>query len=172
MMRMQLPVALLGLLLPMMASCASPPGRYQPATIQDRDGVPCFGVPDTRETRTTAPIIARVSVRASGAGGVPVWEHIFLRSGTSEPALPPSQCLVYGHGDASAPALRAGTRYEVVMSGYTPGTPGKQGEAQKRVFGSCFDVVDVAGKGVITSVVADCATARASGTAPVPQGGR
>jgi len=172
MMRVQLPITLLGLLLPMMASCASPPGRYQSATIQDRDGLPCFGVPDTRETRTTAPIIARVSVRASGAGGVSVWEHIFLQSGTAEPALPPSQCLVYGHGDASAPALRAGTRYEVVMSGYTPGTPGKQGEAQKRVFGSCFDVVDVAGKGVITSVVADCATARASGTAPVPQGGR
>lgn len=172
MMRVQLPVALLGLLLPMMASCASPPGRYQPATIQDRAGLPCFGVPDTRETRTHAPIIARVSVKESGAAGVPVWEYTFLRSGTAEPALPPSQCLVYGHGGASAPALRAGTRYEVVMSGYTPGTPGNPGEAQKRVFGSCFEVVDVAGKHVMTSAVSDCAAARASRPPPAPQGSK
>lgn len=54
-MRVRLPVTLLGLLLQMMASCTSPPARYQPATVQDRSGVPCFGVPDSSETRAHPP---------------------------------------------------------------------------------------------------------------------
>lgn len=72
MMRVRLPVTLLGLLLQMMASCTSPPARYQPATVQDRSGVPCFGVPDSSETRAHPPRITGVSVMEVGSGGTPI----------------------------------------------------------------------------------------------------
>lgn len=170
MMRLQLPVALLGLLLPMMASCSSPAGRYQQATIQSRDGVPCFGVPDTHETRVNAPLVTGVSVMEVGTGGTLLWEHDFLREGTAEPALPPSQCLTYGEGAASAPTLRPGKRYQVEIWGRTPGTPGKKDEAQARVFSACFHMVDVAGKSM-KPVISDCATALSSGPPPVREDG-
>ena len=69
----RLPLTLLGLLLPVMASGSSPAGRYQQATIQDRNGVPCFGVPDTHETRANAPLVTGVSVMEVGTGGIPLW---------------------------------------------------------------------------------------------------
>lgn len=80
-------VALVFLLLPMMAAGSQPQGTYQRATIQAHDGVPCFGVPDTRETRAAPPIIAGVTVTEVGKGHPPVWQRIFLREGSTEPAL-------------------------------------------------------------------------------------
>lgn len=164
--RMQLPLALLGLLLPMLASCSSPPGRYQQAAIHNRDGVPCFGVPDTKETRGNAPIVTGVSVTEVGSGGAPIWEHDFLRERTNEPALPPNQCLKYGDGAASAPMLRPGKRYQGGIWGRTPGVPGRKGEAEARVFSVCFQMVEVSGKD-IEPVVSDCSTARSAGPPPV-----
>jgi hypothetical protein len=165
MMRVRLPAALfglLGLLLPMMASCSQPRGTYQRAPIQEREGTLCFGVPDTRETRDAPPLIAGVTVTEVGKGNQPVWQRIFLREGAPEPAMPPDQCLTYGAGKTAAPALGAGKYYQVVLSGYTPGAPGREGEAQKRVFNACFHVEDVAGKGAVKPVVSDCATASSS----------
>lgn len=60
-------VAFVILLLPMMAEGSQPHGTYQRATIQAHDGVPCFGVPDTRETRAAPPIIAGVTVVEAAA---------------------------------------------------------------------------------------------------------
>ncbi len=165
-------VALVILLLPMMAEGSQPHGTYQRAKIQAHDGVPCFGVPDTRETRAAPPIIAGVTVAEVGMGHQPVWQRIFLREGSTEPALPPDQCLAYGAGEAAAPTLGVGKRYQVVLSGYTPGTPGREGEAQKRVFNACFHVEEVAGKGVVEPVVSDCATAPSSAPPPVLPAGK
>lgn len=111
--RMQLPLALLGLLLTMLASCSSPPGRNQQAAIHNRDGVPCFGVPDTKETRANPPLITAISVTEIGRGSEPVWERVFLRPGSTEPALHPNQGLTYGQDGEPAPAppLRSGKRY-------------------------------------------------------------
>lgn len=156
-MQIRLLVVLVGLLLPMLASCSLPRGTYQRATIQDRAGIPCFGVPSTRETRANAPIISGVTVIKVGMGPKPVWERVFLRPGSVEPTLPPNQCLVYGEGageeDTPSPVLQTGVRYEVVISGGTPDT-GK-GE-QTRVFSACFYMVDVDGKGIVKPVVTDC----------------
>ena len=165
MMRLRLWMVLLGLLLPMVGSCSQPSGTYQRATIRDRDGVPCFGVPNTRETRAAPPLITMVSVGEVGKGNETLWERVFFGPGSVEPAMPPDQCFAYGEGGvpASDAALRAGKGYEVVISGYTPGTPGNDGEAQKRVFNACFYMVEVAGKGVMKPVVSDCATAHSSG---------
>jgi len=157
MMQLRVPVALLGLLLPMMASCSSPAGRYQQATIQDRGGVPCFGVPDTRETRANAPLITGVSVMEAGTGGAPIWERDFLQSGSAEPPLPPGQCLPYGEGGPPAPALQSGKRYQVELWGRTPGTPGNKDEAQSRWFNGRFCMVDVAGKVVTKAGESECA---------------
>ncbi|MGB5786959.1 MAG: hypothetical protein WBH11_16405 [Stenotrophomonas geniculata] len=117
MMRVRLPVTLLGLLLQMMASCTSPPARYQPATVQDRSGVPCFGVPDSSETRAHPPRITGVSVMEVGSGGTPIWERDSLREGVAEPALQP------------------GKRYQVEMWGHAEGRGGK---AQSRWFNAFF----------------------------------
>lgn len=146
----------------MLASCSSPPGRYQQAAIHIRDGVPCFGVPDTKETRVNAPVITGVSVTEPGGNGLPMWEHDFLRDGTGEPTLPPSQCIKYGEGVASVPSLLTGKRYQVVLWGRTPGVPGRKGEADARVFSVCFQMVEVSGK-VIKPVVSDCSTALPAG---------
>lgn len=156
MMQMRLLVFLVGLLLPILASCSSPPGRYQRAIIQSRDGVPCFTVPNTRETRAHSPLIAGISVTEVGTSGVVIWERIFLQEGNVEPVLSPDQCLLYGGGGGAAPVLQAGKRYSVEMSGFTSGNAG---EAQKRVFSTCFYMTDVDGKGIAKPVVTDCASA-------------
>lgn len=163
--RMQLPLALLGLLLPMLASCSSPPGRYQQAAIHDRDGVPCFGVPDTKETRANPPLITAISVTEIGRGSEPVWERVFLRPGSTEPALHPNQCLTYGQDGepASAPPLRSGKRYQVVISGGTPGEPGQE---QARVFIVCFYMVEAADRSAMRAVPSDCSTALSAGPPP------
>lgn len=153
----RVPLALLGLLLPMMASSSSPVGRYQQATIQDRGGVPCFGVPDTSETRANVPLITGVSVMEVGTGGAPIWERDFLLTGATELPLPPGQCLTYGDGGTPAPALQSGKYYQVEMWGRTPGTPGHKGEAQSRWFSGRFCMVDVAGRAVIRTDKPDCA---------------
>lgn len=116
-------LALLCLLLPMLTSCSSPPGRYQQTAVHSRDGVPCFGVPDTKETRINAPVITGVSVTEPGKNGLPTWEHDFLRDGTGEPTLPPGQCHKYGEGVTSAPSLLTGKRYQLVLWGRTDPAP-------------------------------------------------
>lgn len=153
---------LTALLLPMMASGSAPPGRYQQATIRDLDGMPCFGVPDTKETCVNAPIVTGVSVTEVGSGGAPIWEHDFLREGANEPSLPPNQCLKYGDGGASVPMLRPGKRYKGEIWDRTPGIPGRKGEAQARAFSVCSQMVEVSGK-VIKPVVADCSSALSAG---------
>lgn len=155
MIQMRLLIFFVSLLLPMLASCSSPPGRYQQATIQDRAGIPCFGVPNTRETRANAPIVTVISVLRIGKGAEPVWERVYLRPGSIEPALPPDQCLSYGEGGTPALVLRTGERYEVVISG---GTPDSAGKAEKRVFSACFYMTDDNGKGIVKPVVTDCAS--------------
>lgn len=164
-------VALVILLLPMMAEGSQSQGTYQRATIQGHDGVPCFGVPDTRETRAAPPIIAGVTVTEVGKGHQPVWQRIFLREGSTEPALGPGQCLPYGlDGEpALGTALRAGKHYSVVVSGYTPGTSGTNG-AEKRVFSACFHMVDLAGKSM-KPVISDCAAVLSAGPPPVHEDG-
>lgn len=165
MMKLQLPVAQLALLLPMMASCSSPSGRYQEAIVQERDGVPCFGVPDTHETRSRPPLVTSVSVTELGKGNSPVWERIFIGPDSTEPALSPEQCILYGEGGTAAFSLQSGVRYQVVISGGTPDMPANEGRAQKRVFGTCFHVVEDASKHLIRPVQEDCATTLSS----VPQ---
>lgn len=155
MMPLHLLVVFVGLLLPMLASCSSPPGRYQRAIIQDRDGVPCFTVPNTRETRSNAPIITGISVMEIGTGGVPLWMRDFLREGIAEVSLPPNQCLAYGDGGIPAPVLRIGERYQMEMWGHTPGNRDK---AQARLFYGYFCVVNIAGKSVVKAVTSDCAS--------------
>lgn len=158
----RVPLALLGLLLPMMASSSSPVGRYQQATIQDRGGVPCFGVPDTRETRANVPLITGVSVMEVGTGGAPIWERDFLQAGAPEPPLPPAQCLTYGEGGTPAPALQSGKHYQVEMWGRTSGMPGHEGEAQSRWFTGRFCMVDFAGTLVTKSHALECTAAPAA----------
>lgn len=94
--RTQLPLALLGLLLTMLASCSSPPGRNQQAAIHNRDGVPCFGVPDTKEARANPPLITAISVteigrqRASMGTRLPApWIHRTGFTSESGPHLRP-----------------------------------------------------------------------------------
>lgn len=151
------------LLLPMMASGSAPPGRYQQATIRDRNGMPCFGVADTREARFDPPLIAGITVMEVGSGGTPIWERVFLRAGTTEPALGPDQCIGYGLGGTPAGSLRMGAHYQVEIWGRTPGTPGNSGEAQSRWYHGCFHVAEVIGKNEIRTAVSDCSTARSPG---------
>lgn len=170
--RPQLSAAVFGMLLPMMASCSAPPGRYQQATIRDRDGVPCFSVADTPEARANAPLIAGITVMEMGTGGTPIWERIFLRARTTEPALGPDQCIGYGLGGTPAGFLRMGTHYQVEIWGRTPGTPGNVGEAQSRWYQGCFYIAEVIGKYEIRTVESNCSTARSSGSPPVQLDGK
>jgi len=126
------------MLLPLVASCSPPPGRYQKAIVSTADGRLCFGIPDTRENRSEPPEIASIGVSAAGQGLYPMWERVFMDEHVPEPALPPDQCMPYGSGPIAAPPLQMGAYYQVVLSGYTPynlddGTAGKL-----RVFRACF----------------------------------
>lgn len=156
------PWALCALLLPLVASCSPPPGRYQKATVSTSDGRLCFGVPDTRETRSAPPEIAIVSVSEVGRGLYPVWQRRFLDEHLPEPALPPDECVPYGSGPAPFPALQAGTYYQVLLSGYTPGDPHKEGEGEKRVFIACFHLRQATDGSELKPVVLNCYKARRS----------
>lgn len=150
-MRLRLPVTLLGLLLPVVASHASRPERYQLAMIQDRNGMPCFSVPDTRQARAHVPSITGISVMEVGKGGTPVWERDFLREGSVEPMLAPGQCLDYRVGaEIPMPALQVGKRYQVEMWGHAPSA---DGQAQSRWFNGYFCVVDTNGHLTVKQVM-------------------
>jgi len=85
-----LPVSLLliGVLVPGLASCDSPAGRYQQALVNAQQGVPWFGVPAARDGDAPATITG-VSVMEVGSGGAAIWERDFLRDGQAEPTLAP-----------------------------------------------------------------------------------
>ena len=126
------------LLMPLVASCSPPPGRYQQATVSTSDGRLCFGVPDTRETRSAPPEIVSIAVSEVGHGLYPLWERIFVDESIHELVLPPHQCIPYASVSSAAPPLQVGTYYEVALSGYTPGNPDNEGEGEMRSFISCF----------------------------------
>jgi len=126
------------MLLPLVASCSPPPGRYQKATVSTSDGRLCFGIPDTRENRSEPPEIASIGVSAAGQGLYPMWERVFMDEHVPEPALPPDQCMPYGSGPHPAPPLQVGAYYQVVLSGYTPDNPDNGAMGKKRVFKACF----------------------------------
>lgn len=153
-------------LLPLMASCSSPPGRYQEATVSTPEGRLCFGVPDTRETRSAPPEIAIVSVSEVGLGLYPLWQRRFLEEHLPEPALRPDQCIPYGSGPAPFPALQTGTYYQVLLSGYTPGDPHKEGEGEKRVFISCFHLRQAGDGSGFKPVMVICGKVSASSPPP------
>lgn len=135
-------LVMLGLLLPAVASCASPPKRYQSAVIEPQAGVACFGVPDTPETRLQAPAIAGISVMEVGTGGSAMWERDFLREGSPGPRLAPGRCLRYGEGGTlSVTPLLPGRRYQVELWGSIT----VNGAPQSRWFNGYFCMVDVAG---------------------------
>ncbi|AWH51934.1 hypothetical protein C1924_01375 [Stenotrophomonas sp. ESTM1D_MKCIP4_1] len=96
--------------------------------------------------------------RAAGSAAADDGQQFdFLQAGSAETPLPPGQCLTYGEGGTTAPALQSGKHYQVEMWGRTPGTPGHKGEAQSRWFTLRFCRMDVAGRAVIRTDKADCA---------------
>lgn len=147
---------LLALLLPMMANCSSPPGRYQEATVSTSEGRLCFGVPDTREIRSAPPGIASIGLSAAGQGLYPMWERVFIEEHIPEPSLAPDQCIPYGSGPSPAPPLQAGAYYQVVLSGYTPDSPENGAVGQKRVFSACFHLRQPADGRELKPVVVSC----------------
>lgn len=134
--------------------------------MNNSEGRLCFGVPDTRETRSAPPEIAIVSLSEVGRGLYPLWQRRFLEEHVPEPALPPDKCIPYASGPAPGPALRAGTYYQVLLSGYTPGDPHKKGEGEKRVFTSCFHLREAVDGTGLKPVLVICGKVSASSLPP------
>lgn len=147
--RLHVSLLLIGVLVPGLASCASPAGRYQQALVKEQQGAPCFGVPAIRTGDAPAKITG-VSVMEVGSGGAAIWERDFLRDGQPEPTLAPDQCLRYGDGGTSPPPrLQPGKRYQVEMWG---SAPAQRGAPQSRWFNGYFCVVDAGGVPKINAV--------------------
>lgn len=149
-------------LLPLVASCSPPPGRYQQATVSTSDGRLCFGVPDTRETQSAPPEIAAIRVSVAGQSLYPMWQRVFMEDGKPKHTLPPDQCVPYASGPTAAPPLQAGTYYQVLLSGSTPSGAGNGGAGGKRVFIACFHLRQVAKGSELKPVVLSCYKARRS----------
>jgi hypothetical protein len=148
--RLHVSLLLIGVLVPGLASCASPAGRYQQALVKEQQGVPCFGVPAARDGDAPAKITG-VSVMEVGSGGAAIWERDFLRDGQAEPTLAPDQCLRYGDGGTSPPPrLQPGKRYQVELWG---SAPAKRGAPQSRWFNGYFCVVDSGGAPTVNAVL-------------------
>jgi len=148
--RVHVSLLLIGVLVPGLASCASPAGRYQQALVKAQQGVPCFGVPAARDGDAPATITG-VSVMEVGSGGAAIWERDFLRDGQAEPTLAPDQCLRYGDGGTSPPPrLQPGKRYQAELWGSAPAT---RGAPQSRWFNGYFCVVDSDGAPTVNAVL-------------------
>jgi len=160
------PWALWAMLLPLVASCSPQPGRYQKATVSTSDGRLCFGVPDTRETRSAPPEIASIGVSAVGQSRYPMWKRIFMEEKRPKRTLPPDQCIPYASGPAPAPPLQGGTYYQVLLSGSTPSGPEKGGAGEKRVFIACFHLRQVTGGPELKPIVVSCYNARRAAAPP------
>lgn len=157
---------LCALAVPLLASCSPPPGRYQEATVSTSDGRLCFGVPDTRETRSGPPEIVAIGVSAVGQSLYPMWKRIFMEEKRPKRTLPPDQCIPYASGPAPAPPLQVGTYYQVLLSGTTPGGPDNGGAGEKRVFIACFHLHQAADGSELKPVVLNCYKARRSAAPP------
>lgn len=153
---------LCALLTPLLASCSPPSGRYQEATVSTSDGRLCFGVPDTRETRSAPPEIVTIGVSVVGQSRYPMWRRIFMEEKRPKRTLPPDQCIPYASGPTPAPPLQVGTYYQVLLSGSTPSGPEKGGTGRKRVFITCFHLRQATDGSELKPVVLNCYKARRS----------
>lgn len=148
--------AVYALLLPLVASCSPPSGRYQKATVNTSGGRLCFGVPDTRGNRSEPPDIDSIAVSAAGQGLYPTWERVFMDEHIPEPSLPPDQCIPYGSGPTPGPQLQVGAYYQVVLSGYTPDSLDDGTSGKLRVFRACFHLGESADGRELKPVVVTC----------------
>ncbi len=156
----------LAMLIPLVASCSPPPGRYQKATVSTSEGKLCFGIPDTRETRSAPPEIVVIGASAAGRGLYPIWERIFREEPSPKHALSPDQCIPYASGPNPAPPLQAGAYYEVVLSGNTPATADSGGVRRTRVFRACFHLGESADGRELKPVVVTCGDVPTSSLPP------
>lgn len=114
------------------AACMQPRGMYQDAEIRMAGSVPCFTVPDKKETRRSNPALAAISVdRYNGSD----WEGVWYWITPEHPVvlLSPEECILFGQestiGRSQAPLapLRPGERYHLAINAEIP-NPSKRGD--------------------------------------------
>lgn len=136
-------IMLLSAFVPISANCSSPPDRYQGAVVHSRGALPCFGINDTDEARTTPPEIAGVRVTERNAGGTfLVWEVSYVEPAGSGPRLRPGDCIAFGEGGSAAPRLKAGSRYRVAILG---DMERRDGQAEVRWYTAYFCMMEKGG---------------------------
>jgi len=92
------------------------PGIYG-AKVSERDGLPCFAVDNTRDTRNYPPVLRAIQVSTSNEGQEQIlWAENYYRNETP-PRLPPDQCMSYSD---QAPALSSHRVYSVQINSHLP----------------------------------------------------
>jgi len=125
--------------LPMLACAYTPAGVMQQIVVQDRNGVACFGIEDSREARRNPPTIGGVSVAQPGMAQHPLWDLSYVKLGEPDRPMAPGQCMLYGEGGTQpAPPLVPGERYMVEMWG---DAPAKEGFGEPRAYTGYFCIV-------------------------------
>lgn len=139
---------LLLLVLPVTASCNTPPGRYQDGLVKQSDGRPCFTVADSQEVRGTPPELAAIYVyELQGDKAQNIWAADFTKS-TTPIRLTPDTCIGYGVEGLSddvrgnPPELQVGKRYSVSINAPIL----KNGNWENRWYRSYFCLVKGVGK--------------------------
>ncbi len=131
--------AVIAACMPFLAYAYTPAGVMQEIVVQDRNGVACFGIEDTREARRKPPLIGGASVSQPGQRSQHLWYLSYIKLGEPKREMAPGECLLYGdNGTQPAPPLVPGGRYIVEMWG---SAQAKKGFGEPRTYTGAFCIV-------------------------------
>lgn len=107
--------------LALLCSCVSAAGsdaRHQSGVVKTSGGKPCFSVGDSRETRTSEPLVTLIELykRVDGRAEQ-IWEKpLAAETGGEVKRLPPDKCVEYPDpGGDQGPPLVPGQAYSATL---------------------------------------------------------
>lgn len=136
------------------AECMQPRRQNQWAEISDRNGLPCIGVSDVKESRKYGVEVSVVDLYQRQAGKqVTVWTQQYSGAGVQSPVVAPGDCVAHEVlAENPFPVFDIGERYTaMVVAVIEKGT----GKRERRYYRGYFCIVERDGERRVQQVLFD-----------------
>lgn len=136
------------------AESMQPKGRYQWGEISDRNGLPCIGVSDVRESRKYGVEVSGVDLYQRQAGKqVAVWTQYYAGAGAQSPVVAPGDCVAHEVlAENPFPVFEIGERYTTTVVAVIEKGAGKR---ERRYYHGYFCMVEKEGLRHVHQVLFD-----------------